>query len=84
MDKKQVYNSIEPDCFPDFILCYSIYMDILGVIYIKEVICHYRHKIPYRNDELKKIFEMEEKQIVERVVPVSFDFINGKAIGLAR
>lgn len=49
------------------------------IIHVKEFIHHYRHKVPYRNDELKKIFQMEEKQIVNRDVPVSFDFIKGKA-----
>ncbi|NLE63447.1 MAG: phosphotransferase [Bacteroidales bacterium] len=54
------------------------------IIHLKEFIHHYRHKVPYRNDELKKIFEMEEKQIINRDVTVSFDFIKGKAIKRAR
>jgi Ser/Thr protein kinase RdoA (MazF antagonist) len=66
-------NEIEDNWFEQIPLFFEI-------IHLKEFIHHYRHKIPYRNDELKKIFEMEEKQIVDRVVPVNFDFIIGKAI----
>jgi Ser/Thr protein kinase RdoA (MazF antagonist) len=54
------------------------------IIHLKEFIHHYRHKIPYINDELKQIFQMEEKQIMNRKVPVNFDFIKGKAIKQAR
>jgi Ser/Thr protein kinase RdoA (MazF antagonist) len=54
------------------------------IIHVKEFIHHYRHKVPYRNDELKRILQMEEKQISNREVPVSFDFIKGKAIKWTR
>jgi amicoumacin kinase len=54
------------------------------IIHLKEFIHHYRHKTPFRNEELRKIFAMEEKQIVDREVPVSFDFIKGKAIRRVR
>jgi Ser/Thr protein kinase RdoA (MazF antagonist) len=50
------------------------------IIHLKEFVHHYRQKIPYRNEELAKIFKEEEIQILNRKVPVSFDFTRGKAI----
>lgn len=50
------------------------------LIHLKEFVHHYRHKVPYRNEELRNIFAFEQKQIEQRIVPVSFDFKRGKAI----
>lgn len=50
------------------------------IIHLKEFVHHYRQKIPYRNEELAKIFKEEEMQILNRELPVSFDFKKGKAI----
>lgn len=50
------------------------------IIHLKEFVHAYRHKIPYRSNELSKIFKDEEMQIRNRESPVSFDFTQGKAI----
>lgn len=50
------------------------------IIHLKEFVHAYRHKIPYRNGSLTKIFEEKEMQILNRELQVSFDFETGKAI----
>jgi hypothetical protein len=54
------------------------------IIHLNEFVHHYRHKIPYRSEELAKIFKEEEMQILNRELPVSFDFLTGKALRRAR
>jgi Ser/Thr protein kinase RdoA (MazF antagonist) len=54
------------------------------IIHLKEFVHHYRQKIPYRNEELARIFKEEEMQILNRELPVSFDFTRGKAIQRVR
>lgn len=49
------------------------------LIHLKEFVHHYRHKVPYRSEELKNIFLIEQKQIERREIPICFDFKNGKA-----
>jgi hypothetical protein len=66
-------NDIEVDWFEQIPLFFEI-------IHVKEFVHHYRHRVPYRNEELRKIFQMEEDQIVCRKVPVHFDFVIGKRI----
>jgi len=44
------------------------------IIHLKEFVHHYRKKVPYRSEELKEIFSLEQKQIEERIVPLAFDF----------
>ncbi len=66
-------NTIEDNWFEQLPLFFEI-------IHLKEFVHHYRHKVPYRNEELKYIFTIEQKQIEERIVPVAFNFKTCKAI----
>lgn len=66
-------NDIEAGWFDQIPLFFEI-------IHLKEFVHHYRHRVPYRNEELRNIFAIEQKQIEQRIVPVSFSFTTGKAI----
>ena len=50
------------------------------LIHLKEFVHHYRHGVPYRNEELREIFALEQKQIEQREIPVCFDFKRGIAM----
>jgi Ser/Thr protein kinase RdoA (MazF antagonist) len=66
-------NEIEESWFEQIPLFFEL-------IHLKEFVHHYRHGVPYRNEELREIFAMEQKQIEQRKIPVCFDFKRGKAL----
>jgi Ser/Thr protein kinase RdoA (MazF antagonist) len=70
-------NEVEKTWFEEMPLFFEL-------IHLKEFVHHYRHGVPNRNDELRGIFAMEQKQIEQREIPVSFDFIKGKAVAIKK